>query len=413
MAKINHFISCIAIAHYNGCGTAYPVKANNGAYYLIYIEASTNDVVYRKSTNGTTWGDAIVIKAETGINLAVWYDRWTPGLSTDLIHIAYTGTTADDTFYRTINTASADALSTETTIFAGATAVAGDGAISITRATGGNVYCKTMIDAGAEGGFFRLPNANVPNGAWDAARTDTEALAQDDTWILVPGFNGGDTNDIMCIFWDASADEISRYVYDDSGNSWAETSISTGMVEPTNNVNYPHFAAAVDHTNSQILVVAWNGVDTANQDLLGWKVTESAITAFATTPVLNATDDCGCCGIAIDTDTQDWYVYYAGKSDGTEVWTTSVSLNYKVSTDDGATWGSETDAVISGTAAGGDVVTTSGGVPALWVCPRFNTRQIMSWVLGSATLALMATVDEPAAAAGSGGAHILGGTVVR
>ena len=30
---------------------------------------------------------------------------------------------------------------------------------------------KLLIDAGAEGGFFRLPNANVPNGAWDAART--------------------------------------------------------------------------------------------------------------------------------------------------------------------------------------------------------------------------------------------------
>lgn len=397
MARVNTIVSSGNAALVTGAGTNYIVKTPSDVYYIIYVDTLV-DVAFRKSTDGgETWSDPTTIFTGSCANLAVWYDRWS-NISAGLIHIAYTEGGTDDTRYRTINTESADALSTETVAFAGATTATG-GALSITRARGGNVYIKTMIDAGVEGGFFRLPNANVPNGAWDAARTDTEALASTDQWILVPGF-AADNQDIMCIFWDASADEISRYVYDDSANTWAETSINTGMVDLAATSNFPHFAAAVDLTNSQILVVAWNGVDTANQDLLGWKVTESAITAFATTPVLNATDDCGFAGIGIDTDNQDWYVYYFGKSDGSETFQTLVTLNYKKSTDDGATWGAETALNSVG------VVRTT----CLFCAPRFNTRSAVMWFDSPV---LYASIDEPAAAGGSGGAHILGGTVVR
>lgn len=370
MARTNSFLATAISALYTGAGTNYIVKTLAGAYYAIYTD-SASDVSYRKSTDGgKTWGDPVAVFAGTATNLAIWYDRWS-NISAGLIHLAYTESATDDTLYRTIDTESADALSTQTVIFAGASTATG-GALSITRSRGGNVYCKTMIDAGVEGGFFRLTNANVPNGAW-ASRTDTEALATTDQWILVPGF-AADNNDIMCIFWDASADEISRYIHDDSANTWAETSISATMVDVAATATFPHFAAAVDLTNSQILVVAWNGVDTALQDLLGWKVTESAITAFATTPVLNATDDCGCAAIAIDTDTEDWYVYYWGKSDGSETWATGVTLNYKKSTDDGATWGSET--AMSTTIS---FIATN----CLFCTPRFSTRGGVMWMSGS------------------------------
>lgn len=327
------------LLQFNGGGTQYIVEANGGSVYLFYVD-SGSDLAFKKSTDGGyTWGLPTVIFTGTLTSLSVWYDRWS-GIAAGLIHLAYTESVTDDTLYRTVNTESSDALSTQTVIFAGASTAAGD-TLSITRAAGGNVYCYTRIDAGTEGGFFRLPNANVPNGAWDAARTNPEALATQDMVILVPGF-AADTQDIMAIFWDVSANEISRYVYDDSANTWAETSIATSMVEQVAATSFPHFAAAVDLANSRIVVVAWNGVDTANQDLLGWTVTESAITAFTTPVVLNATDDCALCGIGIHTGTGDWYVVYAGISTGGETWLTSVNLYYKVSTDDGATWGPET-----------------------------------------------------------------------
>lgn len=397
MAKIRSFVGFTGAATQTGGGTNYPVKTAAGDHYVIYID-QLSDVVFRKSTDGgKTWSAATVVHAGTATQLAVWYDRWS-NISAGLIHLAYTGS-ASDTLYRTIDTESGDTLSTETTIFNGASTASG-GALSITRARGGNVYCKTMIDAGAEGGFFRLLNANVPNGAW-ASRTDSEALATTDQWILVPGF-AADNQDIICIFWDASADELDRVLYDDSGDSWALTNISTGMVDVATNVTFPHFSAAVDLTNSQILVVAWNGVDTANQDLLGWRVTEGAITAFGTTPVLNATDDCGLCAVGIDTDTQDWHVFYGGPSGGSGVWNITVNLYTKVSTDDGATWGSETLVTPGNQGA--------GQLNWLTCSPRFDTRSNVFFFGGGSVGLVM--VDEPASAAGLA-SNMFGGGVVQ
>jgi len=326
-------------ATFIGAGHPYMVRANNGALYAIYVDVGI-DAVYKKSTNnGLTWEPQVAIFAGSVTNIAVWYDRWS-GLGTDLIHVVYTESGTDDTLYRTINTASSDALSTQTVIFAGAS-TAGVGHLSVTRAVGGNVYCKTVIDAGAEGGFYRLPNANVPNGAWDAARTVDETIATSDQMILAPDLTAADNQDIIGIFWDGSAEEISRKLYDDSGNSWSETSIATSMTDLAATTAFPNFNMAVDLTNSQLVLVAWSGTDAANADLRCWKITNSAITEV-TNVVLNSTDDQGLCAITIDTVTEDWYVFYAGASNGSETWTTSLNIYYKRSTDDGVTWSAET-----------------------------------------------------------------------
>lgn len=340
-----------------GAGTNYLIPANNGSLYFVFID-NGSDVAFRKSSDGgVTWSAGVEIYSGTVSNLSVWYDRWS-GINADLIHVAYTEGGTDDTRYRTIDAGSSDALSTETVIFAGASNAAG-GQLSITRARGGNVYCRTCIDAGAEGGFFRLPNANVPNGAWDAARTINEALATQDQMILMPGW-AADNQDIMGFFWDADANEISRQVYDDSADTWGETSIAASMVDNVATNAFPHFAAAVDLANSRNLLVAWSGVDTANADLRCWHVTEAAITEV-TNVVLNSTDDQGLCAIGIDTNTGYWYVVYGGKSDGSETYFTAIQLYYKVSQDNGSTWGAET------------LLSTLGAMETRWMIasPRF------------------------------------------
>lgn len=327
------------IVQFNGAGTQYIVQSIANALYLFYVDTGS-DLAYKKSTDGgLTWGDPVIIFAGTVVGFAVWYDRWS-NISAGLIHLAYTESGASDTLYRTVNTESADALSTQTVIFAGTSAVTTGSQISITRARGGNVYCRVCIDAGAEGGFFRLPNANVPNGAWDAARTINETLATLDMMILVPGF-AADNQDIMGIFWDASVTEISRQIYDDSANTWAETSIDATMTEISPATAFPNFAAAVDLTNNQIVLIAWSAIDTANADLRCWTITESAITA-KTEVVLNSTDDQGLAGLGIDLQTGYWHAFYAGISSGGETWTSSLNLYTKISKDSGATWGPET-----------------------------------------------------------------------
>jgi hypothetical protein len=352
--------STTGLTQFDSGGTVNLIQTSTGVLYAVYIDSGA-DIVYRKSSdNGLTWGVPIVIYAGTAVQLAVWYDRWS-NISAGRIHCVYSDSGNDDTFYRTVNTESSDALSTQTTIFAGGS-TATTGHLSVTRAVGGNVYCKTVIDAGAEGGFYRLPNANVPDGAWDAARTVDETIAANDAMILHPDFDAADTQDIMAIFWDTSASEISRKLYDDSNNSWSETSIATSMTKQTSATSFRSFDAAPDITNTRSILVAWSAVDSANADLRCWTVDASTITETSTNVVLNSTDDQGLAAIALDTATGNWWVFYVGASGGGETFKTAVNIYCKVSTDSGATWGPETK-----------LTNQVHSIGSIWTTPRFSS----------------------------------------
>ncbi len=331
-------LGAAAVVNFNGAGTKYLIETPAGVLYQVYTEGAS-DVVFRKSMDrGLTWSNTTTIYTGTASQLAIWYDRWS-NISAGLIHCAYSDTAVDDTFYRAVDTESGDALSTQTTIFLGVSTATGN-YISITRAVGGNVYCQIQIDDGAEGGFYRLPTANVPNGAWAAARTNNESLATLDQSILLPDYDAADTQDILCIFWDASANEVSRKLHDDSGNSWGETSIATSMTALATTTAFPNFAVAMDIANTRHVLVAWSNTDAASARLGCWTVDSGAITA-KTDVVASSTDDQGLCGISIDTVTGYWYVYYCGATAGGETWPTSMNVYYKVSTDSGTTWGPE------------------------------------------------------------------------
>lgn len=347
----------------NGAGTNYLVQTPSGVLYCVYAD-SGSDIAFKKSTDGgKTWSRPTIVFAGTATHLSIWYDRWS-NISAGLIHIVYSESATDDTLYRTVDTESSDALSTQRVIFAGTSTLSG-GHLSVTRAVGGNVYCKTVIDAGTEGGFYRLPNANVPSGAWDAARTVDEVIATQDQMILVPDFDAADNQDIMAIFWDGSAEEISRKLYDDSANSWSETSIATSMTDLVAVTAFPFFNIAVDIANTQIILVAWSAADAVNADLRCWTVDSGSITEV-TNVVQNSTDDQGLCAITLDTATGYWWVFYGGKSDGSETWASAVNLYCKVSTDSGSTWGPETPLTDVGTGV------FARNLTWLAACPRWS-----------------------------------------
>lgn len=318
-----------------GLQASYPVVTPGGILYYIFIHGTNFDLYWTKSTNGgITWSAPTLIKGTVTMDaISVWYDRWTVSSSGNLIHIAYMDLNSDDIFYRSLDTTT-DTLGTETTIFAGATA-SGSGTLSIVKAIGGNLYCLFDIDGGTETGFYRSTDSG---GTW-AARTDANE-ATSDYYLLVPGF-AADNQDIMCIYWDRSADEISRKIYDDSANSWAETSIAASMVDATSSTDSPYFAVTTDLTNSRIILVAWSARDLANADLRFWTITESAITESSTNVVLNSTDDQGMCAVGLDTNSSTYYVFYCGKSDGSETMNSAVNVYYKTTADLGTTWGAE------------------------------------------------------------------------
>ena len=338
MANADVVIDVADATMYQGGGTQYLVKANNGALYCIYIDGHA-DVVFKKSSdNGISWSNPTTIYTGTTVQLSIWYDRWS-GLSTDLIHCVYTDSAVDDTFYRSVDTASSDGLGTQTTIFAGASAVAGSSALSVTVARSGYIYVLVCIDAGVESEFALSTDTGA---TWDLTRSSVGSFESSggDQWILLPGW-AADSNDIMCFFFDSNVQEISRKLYDHSGDTWSESLISGSILLGNPSGGFPNFAAAVDIANSRNLLVSWTIGDTANADLRCWHITEAAITEV-TNVVLNSTDDQGLCAIGIDTATGKWYVFYVGKSDGSETWGTAVNIYYKVSTDSGTTWGAET-----------------------------------------------------------------------
>jgi hypothetical protein len=332
------------------------VETLTNALYYVFVESQSSDVMYIKSTdNGVSWSVPIIVSsAITCTYLSIWYDRWS-NISGGLIHCAYIDDANDILLYRNINTESSDSLSTEYTIWDFTSQAAG-GSLSITRTRGGNLICGICVDAGAE--LFTKKSTDVGVN-W----TDIAALGEgvSDQIILLPGW-AVDNQDVMAFFWDSDSGshEISRKLYDDSANSWSESSIATSMVDNTS--TYPHFAASVDITNSQNLLVAWSNVDTNNADLRCWKVTESAITEM-TNVVLNSVDDQGMCAIGIDTITNYWYVFYGGKSDGSETWNTAVNIYYKVSQDGGTTWNIETA-----------LTTNVFSLAGLYCCPRFKLK---------------------------------------
>ena len=341
---VETFVGSLVTAQYTGAGTNYLIETSAGVLYQVYVDGNSDVVFSKSSDSGKTWTDPVTVFTGTTTQLSVWFGPWS-GIANGLIYCAYTESVTDDVLYRTIDTASADALGTQTTIFAGVSAGV-NGCISITASRGGNLICAGCIDAGLE----PFSKKSTDGGAsWGNIASPYEATT--DQLILAPGF-AADNQDILCIYWDADVEEISRKVYDDSGDSWAETSIATSMVDSVANTGgFPNFSIAVDLTGTRLILAAWSAVDTVDADLRCWFVSESAITETTTNVVLNSVDDQGLCAVSLDTISGDIYVCYGGKSDGSEVYN-AIAVYYKVTTDDGGTWGAETRlsvGVISGT----------------------------------------------------------------
>jgi len=396
VARAELYYSVANAQHYKTAGVQHVVAtvADPSIKYAFLIDPVGFKVYYIKSTNDSvTWSSPILLFNNTIYALSVTYDRWS-GIAAGLIHVAVVNFDNGDIEYRSIDTENSDTLSATKTV-AALTSAANGGWLSITRARGGNLLLYSCIDAGVEGGFYRMQNANVPNGAWDAARTSPETLATTDQAILVPGF-AADANDVMCMFIDASANELSRYVYDDSADTWAETSI-VSLTDTVATTSFPHFAATVDLANSQILLIAWNNVDTLNADLLAWTITESAITA-CTDVITNSTDDQGFAALGIDIDTGDVYAVYGGLSNGSETFPTAINLYYKISTDGMATWGTETKLTTQ----------TGAAISILWLCmtPRFSGigNLVVAYMQLLTTTWLRLNVQLPA----SGGPKMVG-----
>lgn len=305
-------------------------------YWIGIAGTPSGDIVYTKTTDGgQTWGAFVAIHAGTYVGgISLWYDNWTPGDTGGKIHICGFDTSGTDNLgYSRLDTSDDGVEVAGTSIVTGTVTA---GVISVSKSRGGTLFVAAEDGDASLSVFYRSTDGGA---AWTSRATPTEGAAGD-TFELFPG-NEVSSDAMWLIYDDISADELSLKVYSNTLDSWVETSIATGIVETARGNANPQFSASVRHSDNHLILVAWNDYDVTTADLLCWDI-NGALSITAKTNVISNSDDCFACGITINQNTDDLYVAYLGKSDGTETALATVTVYYKKSTDDGTNWGSET-----------------------------------------------------------------------
>ena len=349
------------------------VSATNG--YFFYID-SGGSTVYSKTTNGgATWGAAVLVGSTTDVAFDVWYDQWTPGDSGTKIAV-WTFGTGNDTIICDIMDTTTDTWVGGGPVFSGASAVAGRGAFcSGTKTRSGYYYCAFDIDAGAERGLVRSTDGGT---TWSANLDVNFVEATIDQCLLFPATGTGDNNDMIAIYHDASADQLSKKGWDSSTGVQATETNLTGCIENTIDLTgQMGFWAAVRHSDGHLILASFSDRDTATSslemtDLLG---DFSGFPTFLTGITFNI-DDIYHPAVFIDQNTNAIYVAYNGKRDGSEVLGTTTKIYYTKSTDGGTTWTSGNTAYQEGAAAAAFQVWAPISGPRFYVGWRVGTTLV-------------------------------------
>lgn len=319
--------------------------------YAFYID-SDGVFGYSKTTNGgTSWGAQVNVDgaaATTVVAFDVWFDKWTPGDTGTLIHTWWFDVTNDIVRWRTLDT-NGDTLGTVRTVFTGASAVAGRGAfVSGTKTASGYLYCAYDIDAGAERGLHRSVDSGT---TWSANLATTFVEATLDTCKLFPAQGTGDNNDCWALYYDASATALTLKLWDSSGAVQAESAtIQTHTDGTTDLTGQFGYDAMVRHSDGHLIIATVSLRDNASSTHQVFDVTDTSTVATKTAITTNI-DDHYYPQLFIDQNTDDLYVAYNGKRDGTEVLDTTTKVYYTKSTDGGTTWTAGDTAYMEGATA--------------------------------------------------------------
>jgi hypothetical protein len=331
------------------------------------VATGSSLAVMRTSNGGASWIQIATFSAVAPVAFDVWYDQWTPGDTGTLIHVVWFDVTNDDVLYRTYD-ASALVMGTQRTVFAGATAAAGVNAcISVTKARGGNLYCVFDIDAGVERGFYRSVDAGVN---WSA---QTQILGGANQYALL--FPGGeaDTQDILAVLVNGTTNTLTVVRWDDSvGSTQASTPLITLVDNTTDLTAQWMFSGSVRHSDNHVIVAICSDRDTASADHRIWDITNE-VTWTELAAITSNIDDHYHPQVYIDQGTDDIYVAYVGKRDGSETLGTAAKVYYAKSTDDGATWSAGDTAYMEG--AAGAVFQTYAAIS--------GDRFYVSWRVGT------------------------------
>ena len=329
------------------------VWKDNSTGYVFYIN-SDESFVYRNSTDaGSTWAGNRTISTATIESIAVWYDKWTSEASGDLVHLVYIDSDTDDIIYRNFDISNF-ALSSEVTVFNGATASTGTlwsaGYVTITKSRYGDIYVGGSIDGDTEEGFWR----SIDGGSSFSSKSDYNENSLGDRTQFLPG-NEINDSDIWAVFFDNSDNDLTLKVYNTTANAWTETgTIDADADLATNEFG---FDSTFKHSNNHSFVTYMNDEGVSSADLEFWELENSSLFT-AKTDVVTNNAQASVVGILLDQNNNNIYVSYVDENNAADVY-------YKNSSDNGTTWSSailyddhtdDINLVIVGTSVG-----TAGG----------------------------------------------------
>jgi len=308
--------------------------------YFIFVDSS-NDLKYRKTSDGgASWGAAVNIRTGTIIHYCTYADWETSGDSGTKIHIIYIDTNSDDVRYCYLDT-SGDSVGGDIQVEAcqGTHTMSETRSLrynfsTITKTRGGNlaVAFKYRDD---DSTLFECTYVSEDAGSsWGSIATAWEASEND--FVLLFAANLADADDFWGLYWDGSANQLSMKTYDDSGDSWSETTFTNTNTFYENN-NYTGYDGCVRLSDGHLIVAAHSNYPADAHNLCVWDATNEAVVT-AKTNVLTGVNEAYCVSVFINQATGDIYVAYINGTD----FTTEVACKYQKSADGGANWGGET-----------------------------------------------------------------------
>lgn len=309
--------------------------------YKFYVDNDGTCVYSKTSNGGTSWGTAVVVDSKTDCtSIAVWYDAWTPGLTTAFIHISTmnVANATDILWYNRLDTSSDTLLSGTTPINAVSnsgqvpTYVAGINEQTISRGVDGVLY---MSASDASDSFIIKCNSSC-NTSTNWTEVGAAFMDLDNDWnILMPLFSGN----MLLINRDISADDIRSRVWNGSAWSASWNALDSNAVESaTYDVG---MAATQDHDSGDIYLVY--GADHDSYTVLDHDVRSAKYVSGSWTTTANIFTNTtrGLTGVAISLDSNTDTIYAAYGLRTTAATAATGNVYYATSTSALSTWSPE------------------------------------------------------------------------
>ncbi len=312
-------------------GLMGPYWVNGSAAVIIFIDDG-NDISFSKTIDGGINWVKTQIQAGTTEHITAWFDQETHKDSGDLVHVGWIDNVDDEAKYVTVNISDGSLGTIRIVDSTITSAVTSGNRIALTKTFGGNLLLAFSTQTEIES--YRSVDLGVN---WVSRADPFETTTEEDWLLLYPANTHSISNDSAGIFWDRSANEISIKMYNDSANTWTETSISGSMSDDINTINMD---GSIRHSDRHLLFTAHSIAATFSDDLRTWDLTIDSIaspTVTAKTDIYTDQDESAQVGIVINQQNNDVYISYLKGGN----WQSLVDVVFHKSTNGMTSWGSE------------------------------------------------------------------------